>query len=296
MFANKVKKCLGDDRYYALIHNEFKPGKITHHPYHEILCSLPFKGFTTTNYDYVLESALINVTKKPDNSIYIEGLSKVKVYEFLLSLNQSSSYPKRVIHLHGRYDVPASIILCEEEYKTKYGFAIKTPSTSLFDQIKIGSLTKEEFETLLLNYGYEWTLRRKLLWSILATRRVVFIGFSLRDPYFIKMLEFISDDLNPFGFDTHFLILRITQENKDRSFQFAERVKDSYGIETIFFEDDESFKGLEKFILEMGNKILPKTPSQINVDDKSEMGNSTNEELTNKLMLLNKKQIYNEDK
>ena len=37
-----------------------------------------------------------------------------------------------------------------------------------------------------------WTLHRKLLWAVLATRRVVFIGFSMEDPYFDNMLETVS--------------------------------------------------------------------------------------------------------
>lgn len=48
-FADAVKVCLGDDRYYSIIYDTFKPGDPTHLPFHENLCRLPFKAITTTN-------------------------------------------------------------------------------------------------------------------------------------------------------------------------------------------------------------------------------------------------------
>ncbi|MGN6602745.1 MAG: SIR2 family protein [Ginsengibacter sp.] len=296
LFADKVKKCLSDDRYYTLIYNVFKPKKPTHLKYHEIMCSLNFRGITTTNYDTILENSLLATTGNPDNSVHFEGTTKVKIFEFLSSLNQNSAYPKRVVHLHGKYDARESIVLCGEEYLEKYGFPVKLPNGTLFGQIKNGKLAEEEFKKLLLNYGYEWTLRRKLLWSILATRRVVFIGFSMNDPYFTKMFDFVSNDLNPFGSDTHFLILRITRQNKISCFQFAERLKAQYGIETVFFIDDENFKGLENFVLEIGNELQePKTEEKEEVTKKS-VQTSMNEEVNEKLLRLNRKQIFDENK
>jgi hypothetical protein len=243
-----------------------------------------------------LENSLLAITGNPDNSLHIEGTTKVKIFEFLSSLNQNSAYPKRVVHLHGKYDARESIILCGQEYLEKYGFPVKLPDGTLFDKIKKGKLASEEFQKLLMNYGYEWPLRRKLLWSILATRRVVFFGFSMSDPYFQKMFDYVSSDINPFGSDTHFLILRITRKDKISSFQFAQQLKSQYGIETVFFTDDESFKGLENFILEIGNELLEKR-SEEKEQVNTQLGpNSINENLNEKLLLLNKKQIFDENK
>jgi hypothetical protein len=97
-FADAVKHCLGNDRYYTEIHQTFKPdynGR-THERYHETLCKLPFKAFTTTNYDVVLESALNIIKPGVDYSLHFESSMKIRLYEFLQSLNLNSQTPKRV--------------------------------------------------------------------------------------------------------------------------------------------------------------------------------------------------------
>ncbi|SFF34427.1 SIR2 family protein [Spirosoma endophyticum] len=99
LFADKVKGCLGNDRYYSLIYDTFKPGDTTHLPFHVTLCRLPFKAITTTNYDLVLEYALTVVTRRPNNSLYFEGTTKNRIHEFLRSLNFNKSLSKLIVHL-----------------------------------------------------------------------------------------------------------------------------------------------------------------------------------------------------
>jgi DNA-binding LacI/PurR family transcriptional regulator len=258
-FAERAKQCLGDDKYYNLIYTEFKPKPKSHEKYHEILCSLlndgKFKAITTTNYDIALENAFATVTRNgADNSVWIDSvLEPAKIFEFLLSLNHAE-VPKRILHLHGRYEHRNSIILSEQEYKSKYGFSITKPTTTIYQDIQSSSISEREFENLLYQHGYVWTQHRKILWSLFATRRVIFIGFSLNDPYFKKMLDFVREDLHTNGYDVHYLILRITAENKDRSLAVAKNLK-NHGVETVFFEDDENFKGLERFIYEMEESV-----------------------------------------
>ena len=252
---------------------------------------LPFKALTTTNYDVMLESALITITRNPDNSLCFEGENKVKIYEFLASLNPNVNTTRRVIHLHGKYDVNNSIILGGKEYSSKYGFTINTPVDSLYDQIQEGHISKEKFQELLVSYGYEWPIRRKLLWTLLAARRIVFFGFSMNDPYFIKMLDFVKEDLSTYEAETHYVVLRITQNNKQRAFDFARRLKNDYGIETVFFEDDEKFDGLEKFVQELGNEILgaQEPITGVAVVKAEQVSPDGDEELTNELFELTKK-------
>lgn len=291
-FADKAKESLGDGRYYSFIYQQFKPKKgQLYNDIHSILCRLPFKAITTTNYDVLLESALIAITKNPDSSLCFEGENKVKIYEFLASLNPNSAITRRVIHLHGKFDINNSIILGGKEYALKYGFTITTPTESLFEQIQQGNIDKEKFQDLLLSYGYEWPIRRKLLWTLLATRRIVFFGFSMSDPYFIKMLEFVKEYLSTYEADTHYVVLRITQESKKRSFDFAQRLKNNYGIETVFFEDNNKFEGLEKFVQELGNEILGSGSKMIpeNVVEDTKISSDGNQDLTNELFELTKK-------
>ncbi len=257
-FADKAKAAMGDDPYYAFMFQQFSPveGKL-YTELHSTLCNMPFKAYTTTNYDIMLDTALRDFTQYPDPSVCFDGENKVKIYQFLSSINPNSRAPKRVIHLHGIYSINESIILGGKEYASKYGFRLNEPSTSLYDEIQTGNIDRERFNELLVSHGYEWPIRRKILWTLLAARRIVFMGFSLNDPYFNKMLEFVKEDLSTYEADTHFLIVRITPENKARSLENAARLKREYGIECIFFPDDETFGGLTKFAQDLENE-LPK--------------------------------------
>ena len=77
----------------------------------------------------------------------------------------------------------------------------------------------------------------------------------MNDPYFNKMLEFVSADLHTYHSEAHYIVLRITKENKVRIMSFAMMLKQKYGIQTVFFEDNNEYKGLERFIQEMNNSI-----------------------------------------
>ncbi len=262
-FFNSAKDCLGDDRYYTFIHDEFKPREIKHLPFHETLCLLPFRGIITTNYDVVLESALAKACGITESSFFLEHANKKKIYEYFQSLNKNSGFPRKIFHIHGKFDINDTIVLCETEYSSKYGFSRKRPpSDSLYEEIQKGIISPEAFNNLLVGFGYEWPIRRKILWSLLSTRRMVFIGFSMSDPYFQKMFEHVTSDLNAFGCNTHYLVLRTTTETKADDMAYARMLKDSYGIETVFFRDDDTYKGLENFVAEMGSQILPPSTSE----------------------------------
>lgn len=296
-FADKVKECLGNERYYDFIYNTFKPQDPTHFSFHEIFCRLPFKAITTTNYDVVLEHALTIVTKKPFSSLHFEGTTKTKIHDFLKSLNYNKSSRKYIVHLHGIYDSFDSIVLGGNEYSSKYGFELGENDDTLFDQLQNGELSREKLTDLLVKYGYEWPLRRKLLWSLLATRRIVFIGFSMSDPYFIRMLDFVKNDLSTYNAETHFLVLRVTPSNLQRSVEHAQHLKREYGIQTVFFQDEEGkYTGLGQFIstLENAVNINPEVdiPKAVEVAEAVSAGNKA---LTDKLFSISKKQYTNEN-
>jgi hypothetical protein len=300
VFADKVKSCLGDDRYYSLIYDTFKPGDPTHLPFHETLCRLPLKAITTTNYDLVLEHALTIVTGKPNNSLYFEGTTKNKIHEFLRSLNFNKSLGKRVVHLHGIYDNTDSIVLGGKEYSSKYGFELGNNEDTLFDQLQDGQLSKERLNGLLIKYGYEWPLRRKLLWALLATRRIVFLGFSMSDPYFLKMLDFVKVDLSTYNAETHFLILRVTPSTLKRSLADAARLKRDYGIQTVFFQDeDDSYTGMGQFIAELENhvdkSVKQDKPATTTIAVGEALPTDGDVTLTDKLFSLSRKQYSDED-
>lgn len=291
-FADKVKLCLGDDHYYKVISDTFAPLEKTHEEFHEVICRMPFRGFTTTNYDMVLESALISIRQYPDYALVFDGTAKNLINRFLLSLNDRHFHPKKVAHLHGKYDVKGSIVLSESEYSAKYGFSIIPNELSLFDTIQNGNISKEEFNELIRKYGYEWPIGRKLLWSLLATRRLVFVGFSLNDQYFQRMLEYVKEDLATYNSETHFIILRITKGNMVKSKNFAHNLKQTYGIETVFYEEEDGrYDALADFIINLGQEVMDIVTAQpvaeeVRVVKQTDEGS---QEVTDELMELAKK-------
>ena len=232
-------------RYHALLRNIFSPKDPPCKNFHKILVSLPFRGILTTNYDIVLEAALgeIEPLSAYDNSLVINPGSAGGVHEFLMAMS-NRNMTRRIAHLHGKFDPASSIILSIADYKEAYGL----------------SLTDEDDGPQQIT----WTLHRKLLWAVLATRRVVFIGFSMKDPYLDEMLETVSADLWGWDKSIHFAIMSISPESAKDSKDKAEELKSEYGVDTVFYEDsDESHRGLDRIIAEIaeqcGVEIQPTT-------------------------------------
>lgn len=271
-FADRVKSQIGSELYYNLIFRSFKEKEKTHEKFHESLCRLlqkkKLKGITTTNYDFVLEYAMNAITKEQITPICIDNnMEQARVFEFLMSLNNAGKL-KGILHIHGHINSKDSIILSKTEYEAKYGFKLLQPPNTIFEAIQRNEMDEAQFAGLLKDYGLVWTTHRKIMWSLFATRRLIFIGFSLNDYYFNKMLEFVSNDLHTYGYDMHFLVLRIkTVEEKEHAKAKATLMKEKFGIETIFYEENESNTGLENFIFEI--------EKQMNFDDPLQLGIKT---------------------
>ena len=236
VYAEEIKSCvckagnLGE--YHALLYNLFKQKTPRFDYFHKMLVSLPFRGILTTNYDTVLEAALgeVEQVSASDNSLVIDDGSAVRVHEFLRTMTDSS-LTRRIAHLHGKFDPANSIILSIEDYKRIYGLEL----TANPPQRDSG-----------------WTLHRKILWAVLATRRVVFVGFSMNDPYLNKMLEIVRRDLREWGQVTHYVIMSISPDSAEDSKAKAARLKSEYGVDAVFYEDfDNSHRGLDHMVAEI---------------------------------------------
>ena len=244
----------GLKKYYALLQNLFGPKDPPYKDFHRKLVSLPFRGILTTNYDTVLEAALgeIEPSSAYDNSLIIDGDSAGRVCEFLMAMNNDKRMTRRIAHLHGKFDPASSIILSIEDYKHSYGLKLTTT------QVQSDS---------------EWTLHRKLLWAVLATRRVVFVGFSMDDPYFNQMLKTVSTDLWEWDKSIHFAIMDISLASAEVSKDKADRLKREYGVDTVFYEVlNNSHQRLEHIVAEIAEKcgveIQPTIIPQERPDDK----------------------------
>ena len=226
-------------KYYNLIEKEYSRRDPPCDDFHRSIVTLPFKGILTTNYDRVLEFALAE--REPqnagDNSLIISEKNPRQVSEFFLSLDNHGDYPRRIAHLHGRHDDHDSIILTLNDYKKYYDIA----PVEYIPNIK---------ETV-----QSWSFHRMILWSILATRRVVFIGFSCDDPYFNTMLCYVCRDLWRWEESIHYAIMNINQQKAEDSKVKAAKLLKDYGVCVVFYEDfNDSHFGLKKIVEEMKEK------------------------------------------
>jgi hypothetical protein len=109
------------DRYYSFLSGEF--GERPVDDFHRLLVKIPSRGILTTNYDPSFDRALMQTdrsTMTADRSLVLEDDSTRSVSDFLASLNRGSGVPRRIAHLHGRFDRPKSIILTARDYGEKY--------------------------------------------------------------------------------------------------------------------------------------------------------------------------------
>ena len=113
-------------------------------PAHDLLATLPFSAYLTTNFDVLLERAFETVSK--DYSVLME--------DYDITHLKGSQVP--LIKLHGCITRPKTIIAAEDEYITTDK---KTPIIAALVQ------------------------------TLLAYKRVLFLGFSLRDPDFTRTYE-----------------------------------------------------------------------------------------------------------
>lgn len=292
-YADRLKTALGKEDYYRLIYANFRSQGKGHERVHEAICRFlhnqKVKAIITTNYDLVLESALNVVSKLRAESVWIEdNIEQAMIFEFLLSLNDDQT-AKRIFHFHGICHQKESIILSKSEYESKYGFRLHTPPGTIYESVKNGGLSQEQFGELMKDFALEWTIHRKLLWSFFATRRLIFLGFSLDDPYFNKMLEFVKEDLHPHGYSIHYLVLRIvTEDDKARAKIKSAYLKKNFGIETILYQENETNTGFDNFVADLENAIIPRTPDRIVAEDEVKLDEG-DEEITKMLIEKNRR-------
>ena len=248
------EKMNGLGAYYDLLYELFQPKPEVYDEFHRMLVNLPVRGILTTNYDTVLEAALKgkkteaereNKSIPPiDETPLVIGQDAPRlIHEFLLARNNDLHIPQRIAHLHGMYRNSDRIILSVNDYIKAYGQYVaennETESTKMAGND--ADNTKEV-----------WTLHRKLLWAVLATRRVIFVGFSMEDPYFNKMLEIVGEDLWARNKSIHFAIMGVSAEDIKDSKDKANRLKIKYGVETVFYEVfEKTHQLLEPFLADV---------------------------------------------
>lgn len=156
--------------------------------FHRRLVSLGFCGLITPNFDPTLEKACIT---EYSNTACVHDCESIDltdhirpylVFDFLRRLGESPQHCG-VLHLHGLHRAPDRLILGAKRYAEAYGHDRASANPELR------------------------TLPRKIIWTLLATRPVLFVGFSMTDPFFKRTLELVEGDFILTNEPAHFAII-----------------------------------------------------------------------------------------
>lgn len=181
--------------------------KLGFQQFHMQLVQLPFRGILTTNYDRLVEEALVQAGRCSQSPIPVPvwGGDPILISQAIRGLAVADLL-EHVIHLHGDYRQLRTVILTGSQYSEAYG--LEEPQRSRLFHI---------------------------LFGIMMTRRLVFVGFSLRDEYLEKMLQLVSDLGWEWGEPIHFAILPRIEEKWPELQKEALRLKRKLGIQAVFY-------------------------------------------------------------
>jgi len=246
LIKDQLKKEGKLNEYHKFLDRTFQPKRGRNHTdFHLALVKLGYKGIVTTNYDLVLETAIDEAQtgdkywrcEPTDLCLYDK---QYRVQDFLRSLDPKTAY-ERVLHLHGCHENPAQIILTQKDYLKAYGKIL-------------GSDMEEPSERILD------TFHRKVLWALFSIYSIFFVGFSMNDAFFMKILEIVQKDFMLNTEILHYAIMPYSSdEDKERTCLLLKRL----GILPIFYyvpktdnpEEPSDHSGLKRLIFELANSV-----------------------------------------
>ncbi len=240
MYAERLRSILSMDEYDDFLTRIFKK-KHTCSKLHNNIIKLPCKTILSTNYDNLLDLSLHNAQKAYECKIILdESTNKHNILEFLHSLNTEQN-KKMICYLHGYYERVNTILLTQKDYERRYG---------VID---------------LENINNGWTLLRRITWAMMTFFRIIYIGFSMNDPYFAFIHKILSKEFCLSGSNTHFLLKEFDKTNVDELERKSKDLNTKFGIRTIFFEkiENELDFGLTKYLDKLISEIEKENTSDI---------------------------------
>lgn len=209
-YVEILKSYLNENEFNNIIFDNYKPKEINYSSFHQKLINIPFRHYLTTNYDTVLENASLSLAKSIDSFCWCDIERLRKFFQFLNDINQQDT--RYIFHIHGIFDKKESIILTEKDYINFY--------------------TKDD-------------LAQKILWSIISSFRMCFIGFSMSDLDLLSLFRRTRWDFGR-GSPRHFAL--INEDNLEARRTKRIYLRDKYGIDPIFFSNQNG--GRDPFIEE----------------------------------------------
>jgi hypothetical protein len=218
------------DRYWNFLGREFEQRDPSFTRLQCDLMRLPLKAFITSNYDPSLECACAEVFRGHDPfSITIHPERAHLISKFLVRLSENSNAGPGIAHLHGSYKDPKYIVVAAGDYTDAYGLRQSTEGPR--------------------ESSPSWPLRRRLLWALLASRRLIFFGFSMNDIDFQVMLKSVASDLWNWSQSIHYAVMGIDSSDPDATKKRAEQMHREFGVRVVFYENfDGSHAGLHAFV------------------------------------------------
>ena len=206
--AEEYRRLLDPTAYTALMWDFFRPRPRAAAPTAAALAKLPFKHYLTTNYDPLLETACASEDK---HLKVIEWTQSAEVQQFLRNVNLKE---RHFVYLHGRFNKPESIVLSERDYVRRYATSDETP---------------------------------RKLFTLFATQRLVFVGFSLSDPDLAFVLRSVNAAFSAIEAQ-HFLLAPIGL-SEDESVH-RRKFRGKHGVNPVFFisEADKTYAALPRVL------------------------------------------------
>jgi len=197
--AEEYRRLLGEEEFCRLIEAEFAPkgeiGALVHS-----IVRLGFRHILTTNYDSCVQRAFESAGQSLQ---VVDWTASADIRRFFLDLPYTGTKPY-LVHLHGRFDDPANVILTESSYAQRY---VRSDDA------------------------------QRKLFAILITQPVVFIGFSVNDPDLNHLMREVSARLGT-GNPQHFALLGYkVDEQRDL---MRSRFEGKYGIRPVFYRVTET--------------------------------------------------------
>lgn len=192
--AEEYLQILGEEAFCEVVKSVFAPREKIGEAL-QIISQLGFRHILTTNYDPCIDVAFRE--RKPLRVVDWGNEAELRQFFLDLSADPEQSY---VLHLHGRYDNPAGIILTESSYAARY-------------------MRSDD--------------ARNKLFAIFLTQPVVFIGFSVTDPDLNHLMREVNARLGA-GQPQHFALIgyKVPQQRE----RIRGRFLGKYGIAPVFYQ------------------------------------------------------------
>jgi SIR2-like domain len=249
--ANQIYDCFSANgllpQYHAFLCNRFEPRAEQTLELQKQLLTIPFNGIVTPNFDECFERAIHQMRPMRENvspRLQVDNNHARHVRQFFDSLHRRDKILS-VAHIHGVHDEPTHILLTANQYATAYG------------------LSQPELQAaVVVEPGGTWTLLRKTLWALLATQRLLFVGFGMTDPFIYALMQFVGGDLWDLTTPTHYFVSGVSIEASADPTLASHNLRNRLGVQIIFYEvtgDDHS--GLNDILCKLGASQATAGPS-----------------------------------